>query len=91
MANACNFFLRTFRFFKREAEAEAEAGLQYFFTPRPVGYNRPGMWNANYNRHFSYGNFGGYQQSNGYYGYPTYNNYYGGYQNYQQRPYSSFF
>merc|ERR1712073_234967 len=29
------------RFFKREAEAEAEAGIQYYFTPRPVGYNRP--------------------------------------------------
>ena len=91
MANVCNFFPHTLRFFKREAEAEAEAGLQYYFTPRPVGYIRPGMWNGNYNRHFSYGNFGVYQQSNGYYGYPAYNNYNGGYQNYQQRPYSFYF
>merc|ERR1712109_421183 len=89
LPNAYNHFYK--RLFKREAEAEAEAGLQYFFTPRPVGYNRPGIWNANYIRHFSYGNFGGYQQSNGYYGYPAYNNYNGGYQNYQQRPYNYFF
>merc|ERR1711997_1333545 len=46
---------------------------------------------GNYNRHFSYGNYGQYPQNNGYYGYPAYNSYNGGYQNYQQRPYSSFF